>query len=234
MLLAAVLLFGGPVEEPAQPVEHKLCAGYVACRRAGYTDHGYVRARRHSWWEMGTGSNCTNFVAFRLVREGMPNRRPHPDHGARADSLNAYRWGLVYSAHTDRRPRTGAVAWWSRSRAGYYGHVAYVEAVNRDGTLTISEDSATGHGFDWKRISPGRAWPSGFIHFPQPRLQPDHPRVRHHEPTRRTEHRRMAHQPAGVHHGAAPEKRTPQLETGTQILMGRLDRPPIQPGVRPR
>jgi surface antigen len=185
VLLAAALLFIGPME-PAHPVEHKLCSGYAACRRAGYSDHGYGRARRHSWWAMGTGSNCTNFVAYRLVREGMPNRRPHPDHGSHTGSLDAYRWGLVYAQHTDRRPQAGAVAWWTRRQKGHYGHVAYVEAVKRDGSLVISEDSATGHGFDWRRIVPGHDWPSGFIHFtlpgqrPVPATRPAHARPERH------------------------------------------------------
>ena len=218
MLLAAVWLFAAPLESAHHhQAEHKLCSGYAACRHAGYSDHGYGRARQHSWWEMGTGSNCTNFVAYRLVREGMPNRRPHPDHGARADSLNAYRWGVVYSGHTDHRPRPGAVAWWTRDRAGYYGHVAYVEAVDRDGSLTISEDSATGHGFDWKRISPGsRAWPSGFIHFTRPgqRTAPTRHTDAHHE------HRRTQHhaRPARQHSRPARRAHPSESSAGTAII----------------
>ncbi|HEY3603108.1 MAG TPA: CHAP domain-containing protein [Sporichthyaceae bacterium] len=243
MLLAAVLLFAAPLE-PAHSAAHKLCSGYTECRHAGYSDHGYGHARHSSYWDMGTGSNCTNFVAYRLVREGMPNRRPHPDHGARADSLNAYRWGVVYAGHTDHRPRTGAVAWWSRSRAGYYGHVAYVEAVNRDGTLTISEDSATGHGFDWKRISPGgRAWPSGFIHFTLPgqRARPVHP---HHE--QRPQHRHAGR--AEHHHQSRPARRAhPSESSGGTIIIAPLEPAgttipagpghvtvPAQPRTRPR
>jgi surface antigen len=155
----------GGLVVPTQPAEQTLCSGYAHCRTAGYGDFGYGRARRNSWWQMGSGSNCTNFVAYRLVRAGMPNRRPVPDPGRDASSLNAYRWGVVYASRTDSHPNAGAVAWWNRSRGGSWGHVAFVEAVNPDGTVTISEDSSTGRGFDWKRIGPGRDWPTGFIHF---------------------------------------------------------------------
>jgi surface antigen len=229
VLLAAVLLFAAPLE-PAhhhhahhQQAQHKLCSGYTACRHAGYSDHGYGGARQHSWWDMGTGSNCTNFVAYRLVHEGMPNRRPHPDHGARADSLNAYRWGVVYAGHTDHRPRTGAVAWWTRNRAGYYGHVAFVEAVNRDGTLTISEDSATGHGFDWKRISPGsRSWPSGFIHFALPgqRVEPARHQQAHHAHHPKRHH---AHLAAHHHHSRPAHRVRPSEAYGGTVIIAPLE-----------
>jgi surface antigen len=165
-LLWGVLLAGGLTLPSRHVEEHTLCSGYAECRAAGYGDFGYGRARRTSWWEMGRGSNCTNFVAYRLVRAGMPNRRPVPDPGRGGGSLDAYRWGVVYASRTDSRPTPGAVAWWDHHRGRRLGHVALVESVNPDGSLTISEDSATGRGFDWKRITRGRGWPSGFIHFP--------------------------------------------------------------------
>jgi hypothetical protein len=44
--------------------------------------------------------------------------------------------------------------------------VAYVESVNPDGSITVSEDAANNGPFDWRTISPGsRFWPGGFIHF---------------------------------------------------------------------
>jgi len=166
LLLWDVLLASGLIVQSRQVEEHTLCSGYAECRTEGYGDFGYGRARKTSWWEMGRGSNCTNFVAYRLVRAGMPNRRPVPDPGRDDGSRNAYRWGVVYASRTDSRPSPGAVAWWDHRRGGRLGHVALVEAVNPDGSITISEDSATGRGFDWKRLPHGRDWPSGFIHFP--------------------------------------------------------------------
>jgi hypothetical protein len=165
LLLSAIALVGGLAWQ-ARPEDQTLCSGYAECRTAGYGDFGYGRARQTSWWQMGTGSNCTNFVAYRLVRAGLPNRRPAADRGRDVGSLDAYRWGLVYASRTDRHPVPGAVAWWGRHSVDPWGHVAIVESVNRDGSMVISEDSATGPSFDWKLVRPGRNWPTGFIHFP--------------------------------------------------------------------
>jgi len=229
VLLSAVAL-AGALALHANPGEHKLCSGYAACRAAGYGDFGYGRARGTSWWDMGTGANCTNFVAYRLVRAGMPNRRPLADPGRDAASLDAYRWGVVYASRTDSRPDRGAVAWWGRRHGGHRGHVAFVESVNPDGSLTISEDSSTGHGFDWKLIRPGREWPSGFIHF---RL----PGSRTSTPVTVSPHRRN-----GVQH---PKRRGAHLPHGTAgsvrlrvdppgQLIGTAEGPELDPHVRPR
>jgi surface antigen len=153
-----------PARHPTRSVERRLCHGYSSCRSHGFTDAGYRRHRSRSFWRMYAGANCTNFVAYRLVREGLPNHRPRGDHGHHASHLDAYRWGVVYRSITDRHPTVGSVAWWAHR--GRDGHVAWVESVNRDGSLTISEDSWGGHGFDWRRIPRGAGWPTGFIHFP--------------------------------------------------------------------
>jgi surface antigen len=152
-----------PMRHQQRHVERRLCHGYASCRSHGFDDAGYRRHRSKSFWRMYAGANCTNFVAYRLVREGLPNQRPHADSGHRAVHLDAYRWGLVYASITDRHPTVGSVAWW-RHR-GRDGHVAWVESVNRDGSLTVSEDSWSGNGFDWRRIYHGPDWPTGFIHF---------------------------------------------------------------------
>ena len=41
-----------------------------------------------------------------------------------------------------------------------------VERVNRDGSVLVSEDNLTGD-FDWRTISKGTSYPSGFMRFPQ-------------------------------------------------------------------
>lgn len=153
-----------PVRHPTRSVERRLCHGYNACRTHGFTDAGYRGHRSTSFWRMYSGANCTNFVAYKLVRAGLPNHRPHADSGHRPAHLDAYRWGIVYRSLTDRHPTVGSVAWWAHR--GRHGHVAWVESVNSDGSLTISEDSWSGNGFDWRRISHGAGWPTGFIHFP--------------------------------------------------------------------
>jgi surface antigen len=171
-----------PVRHPHRGLERRLCHGYTSCRSQGFSDAGYRRHRSASFWRMYTGSNCTNFVAYRLVQAGLPNERPMADAGRLARHLDAYRWGLVYASITDHHPTVDSVAWWSHR--GRRGHVAWIETVNHDGSLTVSEDSASGNGFDWRRITRGAGWPTGFIHFP---LRPVHrrraPEVNHHSGT---------------------------------------------------
>ncbi len=63
---------------------------------------------------------------------------------------NASQW--LYQAQasgfsTGSSPVAGAIAW---SGAGYYGHVAYVESVNGNGTVNISEMNFNGN---WNRVT---------------------------------------------------------------------------------
>ena len=113
------------------------------------------------WWQMFSGHNCTNYVAYRLVRSGMSAARPWSGSG------NADNWGRAKRGITDGKPMVGAVAWWRRNvpGAGSSGHVAYVEKVLSPTKIVISEDSWSGD-FHWRRISKsGSGWPTGFIHF---------------------------------------------------------------------
>jgi surface antigen len=69
----------------------------------------------------------------------------------------------------DRNPEPGAVAQWnaySDAWIGYYGHVAVVETVNGDGTITISEmnnGSLGGYNIVNRRTIPASSV-SNFIH----------------------------------------------------------------------
>lgn len=164
-LLAALLGGTAVMAVPARAVTGtRLCHGYDDCRAHGYSDHGYEINGGGSYWNMYVGHNCTNYVAFRLVQGGMSNLRPTADPGQSNARLSAYLWGLVYASSTDRTPKVGSVAWWGSGAAGSIGHVAYVEQVDGD-SITVSEDSSSGNDFDWKRITPGQGWPTGFIHF---------------------------------------------------------------------
>ena len=156
-LLAALL----PLTPPAHASSTYLCTGYSGCREDGYSHFGYRSAGRHMWWQMYPGHNCTNYVAYRLVRSGMSATRPWSGSG------NADNWGRVKRGITDGKPMVGAVAWWRRNvpGAGSSGHVAYVEKVLSPTKIVISEDSWSGT-FHWRRISKsGSGWPTGFIHF---------------------------------------------------------------------
>ncbi|MEJ7834328.1 MAG: CHAP domain-containing protein [Nocardioides sp.] len=155
----AVLPLVGPA--PAQADWTYLCTGYGSCDRSGYDDEGYSEVNDQMWWRMYTGHNCTNYVAYRMVRSGMSAERPWSGSGM------AYNWGKANARITDRTPRVGAIAWWDRSQgdAGSSGHVAYVEQVVSAREIVISEDSWSGD-FHWRRIiKDDGSWPSGFIHF---------------------------------------------------------------------
>lgn len=138
-----------------------LCTGYVGCAQAGYSHAGYRTAGATMWWGMYPGHNCTNYVAYRMVKSGMPNERPWSGGG------NATEWGVKMAGITDGVPAVGAIAWWRANApgAGSSGHLAYVERVVSSTEIIISEDS-WGDDFHWRRIrkADGR-WPSGFIHF---------------------------------------------------------------------
>src|SRR5947209_11739050 len=116
-----------------------LCSGanYSTCTNAGYTDHGYGANNGNSYWGMYTGHNCTNYVAY---VEQTVNGAPTPSYSLG----NADTWYSRAGAHhvtTNHTPAKGSTAWWGDAKwNGNSGHVAYVESVNSDGSITVSED----------------------------------------------------------------------------------------------
>ncbi|WP_435742434.1 CHAP domain-containing protein [Nocardioides sp. SYSU DS0663] len=178
VLAAVVLLLGsvltGVTISPAAPASAGstyLCKGYAGCRDAGYSNAGYQAASKQMFWRMYAGHNCTNYVAYRMVRSGMPNTRPWDGGG------NAEHWGRQMASITDQTPMVGAVAWWKANvpGAGSSGHVAYVEQVVSNREIIVSEDS-WGGDFSWRRITKdGTGWPSGFIHFNDATVVNDQP-----------------------------------------------------------
>jgi surface antigen len=158
-LLLSLLTLVSPA--PTSATSTYLCTGYRPCARAGYSHAGYARANNQMYWRMYAGHNCTNYVAYRMIKNGMSASRPWSGSGM------AYNWGVANSRITDQTPRVGAVAWWKRNTGGVgsSGHVAYVEKVISNRRIIVSEDS-WGGDFDWRKIvKSGSGWPSGFIHF---------------------------------------------------------------------
>lgn len=135
-----------------------LCTGYDPCAGAGYGNAGYRDVSSTSYWRQSTGHNCTNYVAYRLVRNGLPNTKPSTLSG------NAYNWGPSFPGQTNDDPAVGAVAWWNTSFSST-GHVAYVEKVVSADEILISEDN-WGGDFRWRKVTrTGGRWPNGFIHL---------------------------------------------------------------------
>ena len=138
---------------PAQATSSLLCQGFSGCRTAGYRNFGYSANYHEMWWRMYSGHNCTNYVAYRMVRSGLSSTRPWSGSG------DARNWGVVFASKTNQTPMVGSVAWWSSN------HVAYVQQIIDANTIIISEDHYGGD-FDWRRIvRSGGGWPTGFIHL---------------------------------------------------------------------
>ncbi len=90
-----------------------------------------------SYWGMDEGHNCTNYVAWRLKADGV--HRPFTNPGNASTWAERAEFDGYLVNHT---PAVGAVAQWNGFDFGYGidGHVAYVEQVNDDGTILVSED----------------------------------------------------------------------------------------------
>ncbi len=162
--IALVVLFFATALVPLSPAHAAytvVCTGYASCEGKGYSHGGYESHRGTSYWNMYTGTNCTNYVAYRLVTtNGMPNKRPKAGVG------NARDWGTTMSSITDSTPTIGSVAWWGRTG----NHVAYVERVVSANEIWVSESNWSG-AFDWRKITrSGSGWPDGFIHFADPKI----------------------------------------------------------------
>jgi surface antigen len=142
-----------------------LCSGnsYSSCTNNGYTEHGYAAASGTSYWGMYAGHNCTNYVAYmQQVVNGAATVTGLGN--ARYWATNAAAKGYLVNG----TPMWGAVAQWNSSAGGATvdGHVAYVESVNADGSITLSDDTYSMGPFRWRVLSPGSSsWPSNFIHF---------------------------------------------------------------------
>ncbi|MDQ3155224.1 MAG: CHAP domain-containing protein [Actinomycetota bacterium] len=139
------------------------CIGFSKCKTAGLSTYGYESVYQQSFWRATPGHNCTNYVAYRLSHNGRLVYRPSNLGNASEWGINAEKEGIhVYSS-----PKVGDVAWWSYHRgSSTRSHVKMVERVNGDGSITVSEDNLTGD-FDWRTISRGSPYPSGFLRFPQ-------------------------------------------------------------------
>ncbi len=119
---------------------------------------------------------CTSWVAFRLNdRNQIPFNNTYRQPSGHRWS-NASKW--VAAANRARiavnnTPGLGSVAW-------YPNHVAYVEKLNNDGSIVISEMNYDLHnGFRQRTVRPGqRGWPNKFIHVKDLKSSPSAPALR--------------------------------------------------------
>lgn len=158
-----VALFLPPSPAHAFTWNDELCIGFAACNTANMGNAGYeFEYLTVDHWGMYGGHNCTNYAAYRLIKNGV-------DASYLRGQGNAFQWGPVAADHgfpPDKSPRPGDIAWFSESSGvstGGFGHVAYVESVNSaNGTVRVSEDNSGGD-FDWRDYQIADV--TGFIHF---------------------------------------------------------------------
>jgi surface antigen/peptidoglycan hydrolase CwlO-like protein len=138
--------------------------GYAKCIHTGQVD-GYCA--NYDWAENGsvynwqTGGygyrNCTDWVAFRVRVAG--GRVP-------SGLGNANQWddrAPAYGYRVSGTPREGAAA---VSNRGFYGHVMYVEAVNGDGSIIVSDYNRAGTGkYDMNQLSAATANSLVYVYF---------------------------------------------------------------------
>lgn len=115
----------------------------------------------HEKWHFYQGQ-CVSWVAYRLntlSKQWMDdyNYRGITHWGSATDwGSEARRIGIP----VNETPARGAVAWYA------HGHVAFVEHVNSNGTVVVSEMNYLDHNeFRTVTISKNYRWPTAFIHF---------------------------------------------------------------------
>lgn len=173
LLVAASVVMTVP--EQASASSQLLCQSFEQCSSQSPESADFADAYLESFWNMTPGHNCTNYVAYRLTHHGRLVARPFGTNSASTWGQAAQDDGVPVVTS----PSAGDVAWWGPELSGATGtttqgaddggptnHVAIVEAVDTDGTITISEDNLNGD-FQWRRLSPGPEWPRGFIRYPQ-------------------------------------------------------------------
>lgn len=135
--------------------------GTAPCLHGGQVKgycYDYEWGYNGSWrnWQNGNRGyayrNCTDYVAWKT--------------GASGGLGNAKSWydrAPTYGYDRGRTPRAGAAA---VSVAGTYGHVMYVEAVNGDGSILISDYNRAGPGeFGAKTLTAGQASSLYYVYF---------------------------------------------------------------------
>lgn len=137
-----------------------LCQTFAGCNSKQMGNAGYeTEYQSVDHWGMDRGHNCTNYTAYRLIKNNI-------DASYLRGQGMAWQWGGVAASHgvaVDKSPRVGDIAWFDKnSGIGGVGHVAYVEHVNTNGTVRVSEDNYGGD-FDWRDYQISDV--TGFIHF---------------------------------------------------------------------
>ena len=139
------------IEQAARDAEQAARAADLSSRGSGTYSVVSQRAEGddYPWWNWATDDQggglsplryypreCVDFVAWRLNRDAGVTSAPWRWDWSNLASGSAYAWADEWAANgwmTSSTPVVGSVAWFP------YNHVAYVQAVNPDGTVTLEE-----------------------------------------------------------------------------------------------
>lgn len=134
----------------------------VLCRSSKWVCDGKLGYNpNRAYWRQYTGHNCTNYVAFRMIRDGAP-KNFGPFYG------NATVWDDYFKRHgykVNQNPKVGSIAQWNGWEFGSgAGHVAYVDEVGKN-WIIIDEDAWGGQNYRRKIYKHDANWPGRFIHM---------------------------------------------------------------------
>ena len=137
---------------------------------SGYPDNDAVdcsaRYGIYSWckndtWVSSRGygyRNCTDYVAWKLQSLGVPASKT----SGLGNGGDWYDRAAAKGLDRGTTPRYGAAA----VITGGLGHVAFVEAVHSNGTITVSEYNNKGDGNGgWRTDTPARLGFSRYVYF---------------------------------------------------------------------
>jgi surface antigen len=114
------------------------------------------------------GQNCTWYAYGRMLQMGYSPEALDVIYGMAGDWADKAAKVAILST----TPGVGSIAFWERGARGasIYGHVAVVEAINQDGSITISESNYGGPAFRVRSVSKAlNNWPTSFISVPPSR-----------------------------------------------------------------
>jgi len=121
-----------------------------------YPNGGKKIVDRWGEWEC----ECTSYAADKLNERGVPFRWNYRNVNWEAAGNWIHAANLTRTPY-NKMPRRGDVAWWS------FGHVAYVDAVDSYGNVTLSEYNwGWNHNYNTRTLKRGTSsYPTYFIHF---------------------------------------------------------------------
>jgi surface antigen len=103
---------------------------------------------------------CTSYAADKLNERGVPFTSRYKNVRWKS-AINWINAATLAGVPYNKTPRRGDVAWFA------HGHVAYVEAVDSYGNVTISEYNwGVPHDYHTRTVNRGsKSYPNYFIHF---------------------------------------------------------------------